>query len=250
MLKKIYLSIGLIFFVGYYLQSQIIIGSSFSYNSINICNQNQYYIYPKCPETNFSFSEITPGYNFSIDARGVLINIYNFMKIGAGTSLGYEFDHIKKVGFTNLSAKDDLNTDLLRGKAYMNLHYLTNNIYVNIKVLNFLYLEGGFHNRYLLNREFPDKYKKYKNNETEKEYNIPRYYYDLYWGFGLNFGNFILKFTTYNFNKIFYVQYFDKNTVGGSQSKPVIHKFHSSFNLTLSIPIKNYKTNKFPIFSL
>jgi hypothetical protein len=249
-LYKIGLVIFFFLFSFYYLKAQISTGITASFISNKPCyekiswrgNLESNCDNEKIKELNFDelidLEIYNPGFGISYYIKSDVINVFDKFNIGIGASIGYEFIHYKNVSY---------NLGIVNGKPdkYNNigLNYITNDFFINLKSFGWLYLETGLQNRFLVYRHYEKEYRNFK--EMKSKHPIPFYYNDFYFSFGIEIKGFLLKIKTTKFIKNILIE--NVNT-GLHGFEPYIYKLAKVRELSLSIPIKSFDTEKLPLY--
>jgi hypothetical protein len=186
------------------------------------------------------------GFGVSYFAKTDIVKFYKIANIGIGASLGYTYDNINKVVFhypENLEEIRNTNNFV----SNLGLNYLNNRFFINLELLNFIILEVGIQNRILFYRHLGFKNNNYKGNNNEKENPIPWFYTDFYSSLALKIGKITINYRIFDINKKVMIQDFNKPNTSLGQQKPVIYTISKIHIFSLSIPIKSYKSDKFPL---
>ena len=125
----------------------------------------------------------------------------------------------------------------------MRTYYFSNDIFVYAKIMKWLNIEAGLHNRLLLYREFPKGFGLFKHNIYEKEQGIPILYNSAYISIGIEIVGVQLKYRHINFNKNILVEF---TYLPPEDRKRIITKFEGTSELVLSIPLYKIEKIKLP----
>lgn len=248
MLKPIYILLTTLFFT-ISINAQIKTGLSLSVQSCSACVNKNHSINAvryvcgddEVKQVKFGFLPRIKtdyfGIALSYYAKADALNLYDNLVIGGGLSIGYSNNYFKRVNYINVPF------GLLLQQNYLDIHYLTNDAFLYLKLMTWIYLEAGVHDRLLLFRQYPKGYAKFKGNEWEKEYNIPGFYSKAYISLGIEIKGIVLKYRYINFNKNIIVEYlYESDFI--KERDPIVTKFKGMSELILSIPIKTYQSKK------
>ncbi len=176
------------------------------------------------------------GAGISFYAISEFVNLYDNLIIGGGVNIGYSYNYYKAVNYLNFPI----------GISSFKIHYITNDVFVNTRLFKWIYLEAGINDHLLLYRDFAKEFKLYKGSEFEKKYPIPYFYNNFYFSLGIEFRGVNLKFRHLNIKKNILVEYLSDIKGKTEKREPIVTKFSDIYELTLSIPIKTFKSKKLP----